>query len=134
MSSKEQILQQIKDAKAEIARQKAELQKVIQANFHSLFQELFSKYPEMETITWNQYTPYFQDGDECIFSANVSDALVNGKDRYDVRGDAKAMARLQDVTNFLALFDDEDYKGMFDDHVEITVTREKILVEEYDHG
>jgi len=29
--------------------------------------EFFSAFPMVEAIRWNQYTPYFNDGDACVF-------------------------------------------------------------------
>src|ERR1700742_4531811 len=39
------------------------------------FTEIFANYPKLISFSWNQYTPYFNDGDECIFSVNV-DSLI----------------------------------------------------------
>lgn len=34
------------------------------------FKEFFVSNPTIKTIVWNQFTPYFNDGDECVFSVN----------------------------------------------------------------
>lgn len=34
------------------------------------FREYFRKYPDIEAIMWTQYTPYFMDGDPCVFGVN----------------------------------------------------------------
>lgn len=34
------------------------------------FRGIFEKHPELAGFTWNQYTPYFNDGDPCEFSYN----------------------------------------------------------------
>jgi hypothetical protein len=31
------------------------------------FQSFFEQHPEIEAVAWNQYTPYFNDGDACVF-------------------------------------------------------------------
>lgn len=33
-----------------------------------LFKEFFEANPRAESVTWTQYTPYFNDGDACTFS------------------------------------------------------------------
>lgn len=33
-----------------------------------LFSKLFIKHPDIKCIYWRQYTPYFNDGDACVFS------------------------------------------------------------------
>lgn len=53
-------------------------QKQIQTKFQEeckvLLNELvkgyFEKYPNLKVIQWNQYAPYFNDGDACVFHAN----------------------------------------------------------------
>jgi hypothetical protein len=30
---------------------------------------LFEAHPALESFGWTQYTPYFNDGDECVFGA-----------------------------------------------------------------
>jgi hypothetical protein len=37
------------------------------------------------------------------------------------------------VSNFLQIFDDQDYLEMFGDHCKVTVTRNKIEIDPYDH-
>ena len=38
--------------------------------FHKAISAFFQKYPEVEALRWNQYTPYFNDGDTCEFSVH----------------------------------------------------------------
>src|SRR5688572_27883088 len=33
-------------------------------------QEWLEDHPEIQQISWTQYTPYFNDGDECTFGVN----------------------------------------------------------------
>lgn len=37
---------------------------------------LFVKFPTAQSISWTQYTPYFQDGDECVFGAYIDQLTV----------------------------------------------------------
>ena len=41
-----------------------------QAIFKETFKEFFEKNPVIKAITWTQYTPYFNDGDECLFTVH----------------------------------------------------------------
>jgi len=41
------------------------------------FQEVFQRVPELETLTWTQYTPYFNDGEPCEFSVHEFNATFN---------------------------------------------------------
>lgn len=47
---------------------------VLQAAYERLFE-----FPQIKSVSWAQYTPYFNDGDECIFGVNeLSKATLNG--------------------------------------------------------
>ncbi len=51
----------------EYTKQKNELSKKLQAHAKTMlkpvFKEFFDSTPEIEAITWTQYTPHFNDGD-----------------------------------------------------------------------
>lgn len=40
------------------------------------FRNFFAKYPMVEKVSWTQYTPYFNDGDACVFGVNEPQARV----------------------------------------------------------
>lgn len=42
-----------------------------------MFQPLLSKFNKVDAISWTQYTPYFNDGDTCEFSAHVDNLSVH---------------------------------------------------------
>lgn len=45
--------------------------------FHDIVKDLFESNPELNSFSWIQYTPFFNDGDECVFSAHVDYPTVN---------------------------------------------------------
>lgn len=47
-----------------------EVQKTLRAKMKDVFKAFFDSYPEVKTIHWTQYAPYFNDGDECVFGVN----------------------------------------------------------------
>ena len=49
---------------------KAKFQTEAQAMFKETMKEFFDKNPGITALKWSQYTPYFNDGDECVFSVN----------------------------------------------------------------
>jgi len=55
----------------------------MRGSFHQeVFAETFAKVPSLKQIQWEQYTPYFNDGDECVFS--VRDRVYSSSDtRYN---------------------------------------------------
>lgn len=50
--------------------QKKQLVKSLKKDLKNVLKELFTTIPEIKTIYWTQYTPYFMDGDTCEFSMN----------------------------------------------------------------
>lgn len=58
----------------ELTRLMNELQKKIETTGREalieVFQEVFLKHPIINAISWTQYSPYFNDGDECVFGVN----------------------------------------------------------------
>lgn len=60
-------------------KQKQDLIKALRKDLKSVLKELFTTIPEIKTIYWTQYTPYFMDGDECIFGIN--EIMVSNTDK-----------------------------------------------------
>lgn len=73
---------QIKEQMKQLKQQQLEAAKGF---FNQYSKELFDKYPKLNSFGWVQYTPWFNDGDECVFSAHTSeDSLrVNGFSLYN---------------------------------------------------
>lgn len=72
-----------KKLQAEIEVKKQELLDYNKAQFPLIISELFSAYSELEELRWTQYTPYFADGEECVFNANIEDVELNGFREYN---------------------------------------------------
>jgi hypothetical protein len=154
----------VKSKYIEAKKKMEDLRKQIEEQAKTFFQEeskeIFAKHPDLERFSWTQYTPYFNDGDECVFGVNrdyiglamkdeVADVeddeeedfddyetydYVNGKKVY--RSDDKLTAKQRagrDVIAFLHLFEDEDYKTMFGNHVRVTVSRDGVSKDDYEH-
>lgn len=128
-------MEELKAVRDEIKRLREEANEKSKKAFHDSLGAIFDAHPIMTSFGWNQYTPYFNDGDECKFSANIDEPDINGEnswnwpDDHDKALDAAETA----VSRFLECFDDEDFKAMFGDHVEVVVTREGIEATEYSH-
>lgn len=55
--------------------------------FKDVTKEFFDKNPGIKAVVWTQYTPYFNDGDECIFGVNdPTFTNAEGDDLDDVTG------------------------------------------------
>ena len=122
---------------------KEEVNKVAKTAFRELADEVFENNPDLVSFSWTQYTPYFNDGETCVFSANTGYPEYTYKNSegetvsYDENygdGDGEVNEKLEkDITNFLEKFDEEDYESLFGDHCKVIVTKTKIEVEEFDH-
>ena len=129
-----------KAARERIAAAKKEAQEVVKAEFEkealSLLDEL-----GIDSFTWQQYTPYFNDGDACVFSVYADEPRINDVDPYETDNFPKYGTAEYDtfwtpyrlIANFVTSFSEEDLEFMFGDHVEVTVSRDGIEVEEYSH-
>lgn len=136
-----QKLTNLRSKRAEIKKELLEESKKV---FEEESRALFDKYPELSFFRWTQYTPYFNDGDTCEFSAHTewpAVVLVGGEDEYvddpfldGLVGESEKGEEIEEaVKKFLAQIDEEEYKEMFGDHVEIIVKKSGIEIEEYDH-
>lgn len=120
------------------------------------FKSFFNTYPKLKRITWDQYTPYFNDGEPCyfqvfqpdfIFDDNGSDVLLNDLHYYwkweqelkhDPRINAVGITDPTAFKDFLEAWNSDDFgdlaKLLFGDGVTVSVTRDGVEIEEYlDH-
>lgn len=121
--------------------------------------EFFEKHPHVKAIRWAQYTPYFNDGEPCEFSSNHSsypearvvegeaddeDGACEDDDDFEeaylpynyekLSKEEKAEhAWKKELVSVLDQFTDSDMQAMFGDHAQVTITRDGIEVEEYNH-
>lgn len=87
------------EKQAEIAKLRIDAANTARDNLESARKQLFEDFPDLEWFSWTQYTPYFNDGDECTFRVN-SDLIIklkgfraisdDGEDDEDEVGDQKA--------------------------------------------
>lgn len=60
-----------KKLKTQLAAAKREMKKTAKTTFKEQAAVVFTKNPEIVSFSWAQYTPYWNDGDTCTFSANT---------------------------------------------------------------
>lgn len=70
---------QLNDNLKAFEKQKKDLIKNVKKDLKSVLKELFSTIPEIKSIYWTQYSPYFNDGDSCTFSLNT--ILISNTDK-----------------------------------------------------
>lgn len=149
-------LESIKEKIESIKKQKEELVNQLKNDFAPMLKPLFDKTNgKITSIGWNQYTPYFNDGDECMFSVNFDYLNINGKNEYDIDSldwrikyylegnekyplqeewDLELFGFVNEFKELLNSIDDDFYKDLFGDHVEVTVNADgTVETSEYDH-
>lgn len=154
--------------KEEMKRLRDEARSKVKNFFIKGMDIIFDTYPEVKSVSWTQYTPYFNDGEPCEFWCNSGDFGVNGfsdysdegefEDSIDVFADgevsnyewnrdengrattkiynnpeARSVKIYKAISGFMEQLDDDDFKTMFGDHVEVTVRKGEITIDEYEH-
>jgi len=139
----------------EIRKRKNELQQQIEREgkeaLKTVFLEMFQSCPEVLAVRWSQYTPYFNDGDPCVFMAldfryELAGAVAPkyGSDGDDDEPKSYELYSLRNNDAFRSLSarlkrfekesrDQEVMRSVFGDHVRVTATRLGFEVEEYEH-
>lgn len=144
-----EVFAAIKQSKEEIADLTKLAMGKAQSAFYAGAKVIFEKYPELETVKWHQYTPYFNDGDSCEFGSYHKYADIRFKDgswigdygfdeseedRNAPEVDEERMAQeINAVREFLNNFDDDDMESMFGDHQEVFLTEDGVTTEDYEH-
>ena len=155
--------EQIRQRTAALQEQIKALQAEAAAQIEPLLQQFIADNPQVAKVWWTQYTPYFNDGDECVFRMgdvyfvfvgdedeegyyDFGNAIENGVRGYIYSGKFEPAEYLpslevcsvetQRACEQLSaeLAGLEDaLKTLFGDHVKVIVTKEGVEVEEYDH-
>jgi len=115
-----------------------------------LFKAFFDAYPEVKTIYWAQYTPYFNDGDPCTFT--LTDINFSPLDHDNIEGpydepdgddasfssygddraSAQMLADMKAVSRFLENIE-AHLEATYEDHTFVKVHRGGVVTDEYSH-
>lgn len=146
-------LDKLSEAAAKIQEVKRQATETAVAILKPALKEFLAENPEIKTIAWSQYTPYFNDGEECIFSVNspsFSTAKLDthpdsydgdeevvsfeaySNNKYNEYVSSAAYKACYDLGELLESLSDE-LKDVFGDHCQVIVNEDGIFVEQYDH-
>lgn len=64
--------------KQALAALKEDYRKTAESMFHEGVKELFEKHKSLDSFGFMAYSPYFNDGDECTYSALIDYPYING--------------------------------------------------------
>lgn len=112
----------------EIKALKKELTQKAKDGLMSCLKELFEQHPDVKSLQFAAYTPYFNDGDECRFSCSAHYADINQDEDVEVSDDVADIFH-----DALAHLDDDTWKDIVGDHALVTITPQGIDIAEYDH-
>lgn len=185
----DELLSEYTALETELQKRRQQLSETLRPKFHEAFAPFFERHPKLDAVTFTAYTPYFNDGDECIYGVNEAElvacgledieaysanAITNaaafnttglipanvqeGFDKWGHRNyespeaflratagryldfDADTLRELGAITGeysaiqeVVSSVPDEVIKGMFGDHMKVTISREGVEAEEYDH-
>lgn len=157
----DELEKKISSKKAELDQLMQEFQKKMRSEFSELTKVFFEE-TGVQCIAWHQYTPYFNDGEECVFSINNPVFITKNfdpedlmhPDDYDYTDDEDGYGVVdlpyrwnwratEALTGTLELachkfrelmYSNEGlFRDMFGDHVTVYLTTGEPIVEEYDH-
>lgn len=139
---------------------KKNIKKEIDDNLMVVFKKFFEAAPEIALITWTQYTPYFNDGDPCVFRVgdvwcvphiNMEEYENSGgryAEEYDIDyhyGDDQYKNKVtperfielknicKKVCDIIYSIDDDMKLMLWEDHVVVNITKDGITTREYEH-
>jgi hypothetical protein len=145
-----EAVKKIKVLKAELRKTSAS---VSSGDFKVASLKLFNAHPEIEGVYWTQYTPHFNDEESCHFSTGsplikfTTEALAKHYLEYpdpeypegycyiSFTAATEQSALAKDVIEFSTWVERNDdlLLALFGDHVQVTITREGIVVDDYQH-
>ena len=128
----------------------SQLKVAAKAVLEEMAKDVFAAHPILASFGWRQYTPYFNDGEPCVFSAQTEYPDIKFTSRpdaednefYDKRKYAKPVEAFPStpedvagcaVVDMLGVFDEAELLALFGDHQRVTVDRAGVTVEEYEH-
>jgi hypothetical protein len=118
-----------------------ELKQLAEDNFKKYAKEIFVAHNKLKSFGWNQFTPYYCDGDVCEFHVCTWNIIINGAYYEDNEfidiSKKEAKNAVEEITAFLDSFVGDDLLYVFGDHATVAVSyeNEKLTckVTSYDH-
>jgi hypothetical protein len=136
---------------------KKEYQEKSKKLFIEAFKQFFEQVPSIKAVTWQQYTPYFNDGEACEFGVGekyfltqkgLEDFMDEGgsyaeeyaageqsyyESQYKEGVTPEHFEAMKTFEKFLCSIDDEIYLHMFDDHSYVVATKDGFEVNSFEH-
>lgn len=143
------LFDELKNLKAQYDKK---LKKDGEAAVKEAFKDFFTTHPRVESVTWTQYTPYFNDGDACHFGVGEFYVLLDSdkdedndeedsysfQDRWESytlksKKDPELKALGKDLEKLEDELPEDVMEAVFGDHVKVVATTKGFKVTEYEH-
>lgn len=130
-----------------------QMKQTIEKEFNNSIKEIFRLVPRLKCFAWNQYSPYFNDGDECVFSVKQVNALSFVPEyasySYEIEDENDFIIgeydganeeflsneernAIQEVIEFIESNDDL-MENLYGNHVSVILTVDGAKVEHFEH-
>jgi len=131
MKKSTNLKKKIKDSQKQVENLKDKLVKDSRELFKVSCKEIFENNPVFKSFSWTQYTPYFNDGDSCEFSAYTDYVYIDDEDEesdfHNAQIDFKEVKQKEKTIKKLTLEIDELIKkGKKEDDWEIKRNQNRI--------
>lgn len=116
------------------AQSKKQMTEELRREFEPELMQFFIDNPTLAEVRWPQYAPYFNDGDECIFSVHEPTITFADGSEFEYLWQTpktKAEELWHDIADLLQTMPKKVMKDMYGTDVEVVVTREGIEVRDY---
>lgn len=80
MPTTKELQTRISKSKKDIEKLRSKMIKDSQLLFKQSLKDIFKKHKKLVSFSWTQYTPHWNDGDECVFSAHTDYLYINGSE------------------------------------------------------
>jgi hypothetical protein len=132
----------MKDVVEKYEESRAALMAEIQVEFAKEMTEMLDKHSNVEAVVWTQYTPAWNDGEECLFSVGDVGIVLKepGEEIYieeddDVVYYSKDLVVESIIKEFYDLVEEvpnDVLEHVLGNNVKVRCTREGITIDEYD--
>ena len=154
----ETVITDFEKISVEFEKQKKEASEKFKIAFEAFFKDFLKLVPSVKSVSWSQYTPYFNDGDSCTFGVNeptfynfIVDEDYNEDDEDDEKdknqwaldswqlgdyvkfGISEPESKLMEFLSATIQENEIFMKEIFGDHIKIILTSNGIEEVEYDH-
>jgi len=101
------LSQKLAKAKKDAEKARAKILKDGKKILKESIREIFKENKKLESFSWDQYTPHWNDGDECIFSCYFDSLAINDEREND---DIESTYQLEQMQKLLRNKEKEEVK------------------------